>query len=148
MNVARINCAHDEPSVWEKMVAHLRQAEAQTQRRCKILLDLAGPKIRTGPVAMPPGKTKVYRGDRILLTAKVPEASADISCQVNCSLPEVLAHLQVGASVWIDDGKIGARVVRIEPAGVVLEVDKVAPQGKKLRAEKGLNFRKLPGSDR
>lgn len=140
MNVARINCAHDEPSVWEKMVAHLRQAEAQTQRRCKILLDLAGPKIRTGPVAMPPGKTKVYRGDRILLTAKVPEASADISCQVTCSLPEVLAHLQVGATVWIDDGKIGARVVRIEPAGVVLEVDKVAPQGKKLRAEKGLNF--------
>ncbi len=140
MNVARINCAHDEPSVWEKMVAHLRQAEAQTQRRCKILFDLAGPKIRTGPVAMPPGKAKVYRGDRILLTAAMPPVNSDISCQVACTLPEILAHLQVGATVWIDDGKIGARVVGIEPAGVVLEVDKVAPQGKKLREEKGLNF--------
>ncbi len=43
MNVARINCAHDDPSVWEKMVAHLRRAEAQTQRRCKILFDLGRP---------------------------------------------------------------------------------------------------------
>ncbi len=140
MNVARINCAHDDPSVWEKMVVHLRQAEAQAQRRCKILFDLAGPKIRTGPVAMPPGKTKVYGGDRILLTADLPPVNSDIACQVACTLPEILAHLQVGAVVWIDDGKIGARVVGIEPAGVVLEVDKVAPQGKKLREEKGLNF--------
>ncbi|MFS8922959.1 pyruvate kinase [Synechococcus sp. B60.1] len=140
MDVARINCAHDDPSGWEKMVAHLRWAEAQTQRRCKILFDLAGPKIRTGPVAMPPGKAKVYCGDRILLTAAMPPVNSDISCQVACTLPEVLANLQVGATVWIDDGKIGARVVGIEPAGVVLEVDKVAPQGKKLRAEKGLNF--------
>lgn len=140
MNVARINCAHDDPSVWEKMVAHLRRAEAQTQRRCKILFDLAGPKIRTGPVAMPPGKAKVYGGDRILLTAAIPPVDSDICCQVACTLPEILAHLKVGATVWIDDGKIGARVVGIEPAGVVLEVDKVAPQGKKLREEKGLNF--------
>lgn len=140
MNVARINCAHDEPSVWEKMVAHLRQAEAQTQRRCKILLDLAGPKIRTGPVAMPPDKPKVYRGDRILLTPDVTEVNSDISCQVTCTLPAILGQLQVGATVWIDDGKIGARVVRVEPAGVVLEVEKISPQGKKLRAQKGLNF--------
>lgn len=140
MNVARINCAHDDPLVWEKMVAHLRRAEAQTQRRCKILFDLAGPKIRTGPVAMPPGKAKVYGGDRILLTAAMPPVTSDPSCQVACTPPEILAHLKVGATVWIDDGKIGARVVGIEPVGVVLEVDKVAPQGKKLREEKGLNF--------
>lgn len=140
MNVARINCAHDEPSVWEKMLAHLRQAEAQTQRCCKILLDLAGPKIRTGTVVMPPDKPKVYRGDRILLTPDVTEVNSDISCQVTCTLPAILGQLQVGATVWIDDGKIGARVVRVEPAGVVLEVEKISPQGKKLRAQKGLNF--------
>ncbi len=140
MNVARINCAHDEPSVWENMLAHLRRAEAQTQRRCRVLMDLAGPKIRTGPVVMPPGKAKVYRGDRILLVANVSEANSEIPCQVTCTLPEILAHLEVGATVWIDDGKIGARVVKVEPAGVVLEIEKIALQGKKLRPEKGLNF--------
>jgi len=51
MNVARINCAHDEPSVWEKMVAHLRQAEAQTQRRCKFCWTWPAP--RSAPAQWP-----------------------------------------------------------------------------------------------
>jgi len=50
MNLARINAAHDDAAVWGRMVARVRAAEAALGRRCRIAFDLAGPKLRTGPV--------------------------------------------------------------------------------------------------
>ena len=51
MQVMRINCAHDSPEVWERMLRHLRRAEKRLGRSCKVSFDLAGPKLRTGPIA-------------------------------------------------------------------------------------------------
>lgn len=48
MDVARINCAHDDEAVWRRMVQHVRAAAAAQSRECPIQLDLAGPKSRTG----------------------------------------------------------------------------------------------------
>ena len=50
MNCARINCAHDSPEVWKKMILNLRKAAQATGKRVKIAMDLAGPKIRTGSI--------------------------------------------------------------------------------------------------
>lgn len=47
MNVMRINCAHDYPEAWEKMILNLRAAERQLGKSCRISFDLAGPKLRT-----------------------------------------------------------------------------------------------------
>jgi pyruvate kinase len=54
MDIARINCAHDGPVAWSQMLKHLRQAEADLGRRCRISFDLAGPKLRTGAIAPGP----------------------------------------------------------------------------------------------
>ncbi len=45
MDCARINCAHEGPDEWARMVAHVRRAERSTGRRCRIEMDLTGPKI-------------------------------------------------------------------------------------------------------
>lgn len=50
MDCARINCAHDDPDVWGRIIAHLRSAERDLGKRCTVLMDLAGPKLRTGSV--------------------------------------------------------------------------------------------------
>ncbi|RDV12995.1 pyruvate kinase [Pontibacter diazotrophicus] len=50
MNCARINCAHDNEKVWLQMVQLIHQAEEETGVKCKILMDLMGPKLRTGPL--------------------------------------------------------------------------------------------------
>ncbi len=50
MSIMRVNCAHDGPEAWAKMVANLRRAEAALGRKCRILADLGGPKLRTGPI--------------------------------------------------------------------------------------------------
>jgi len=50
MDCMRINCAHDDASAWANMIGHLRQAEQSLGRKCRVLMDLAGPKLRTGPI--------------------------------------------------------------------------------------------------
>lgn len=66
MTCARINCAHDDHSVWHAMILNLRRAEAETGRSCRILMDLAGHKIRTGQVALGPAirHLRVKRDER------------------------------------------------------------------------------------
>ncbi len=51
MNVARINCAHDGAAEWVAMAARVRRVAAANGRSVKVLMDLAGPKLRTGPIA-------------------------------------------------------------------------------------------------
>ncbi len=50
MDVMRINCAHDDEAAWSRMIANLRRAESELGRRCRVAMDLGGPKIRTGPI--------------------------------------------------------------------------------------------------
>ncbi|HXX93811.1 MAG TPA: pyruvate kinase, partial [Planctomycetota bacterium] len=62
MDSLRINCAHDGPDVWEAIVANLRRAEKETGQQCSILMDLGGPKIRTGRLAPGPNVVKWHPG--------------------------------------------------------------------------------------
>ena len=50
MDVMRVNCAHDSEREWECMIAHMRRANQESGKQCKVLMDLAGPKLRTGPI--------------------------------------------------------------------------------------------------
>lgn len=57
MSIARINCAYGEAAAWEKLIRAIRGAEDRLRRkglyegeRCQIYMDLAGPKIRIGPL--------------------------------------------------------------------------------------------------
>lgn len=59
MDVARINCAHDGPAAWRAMADHVRRASSEAGRGCLIAMDLAGPKLRTGPIQPGPGLVKL-----------------------------------------------------------------------------------------
>ncbi|WP_298288677.1 pyruvate kinase [Thiomonas sp.] len=48
MDLARINCAHDDPAVWQRMAAQVRAACSARQWPARVQIDLAGPKSRTG----------------------------------------------------------------------------------------------------
>jgi pyruvate kinase len=58
MGIMRVNCAHDSPIIWERMVKHLRSAERDSGKPCLVSFDLAGPKLRTGPMAPGPAVVK------------------------------------------------------------------------------------------
>lgn len=50
MNCMRINCAHDNEAAWLGMIRNLRLARKETGLACRVQMDLAGPKLRTGAI--------------------------------------------------------------------------------------------------
>lgn len=73
MNLARINCAHDDAGAWVRMAQHVRLAAVAAGRECWIAMDLAGPKLRTGPLEPGPRvvKLKPAKDDLGRVTAPV-----------------------------------------------------------------------------
>ncbi|HSO07853.1 MAG TPA: pyruvate kinase [Pelomicrobium sp.] len=274
MNVARINGAHDGPEIWRAMAESVRRAAAEVQRPCRILFDLAGPKMRTGPIvpgppllrlkphrneagqvmapapvildgsgqpgrpplrsklgqrlpgrlaverkwlkrlapgdvirlrdvrdrrrelrveerlssteilanafdtthiapgtelelrpggekssktarvvsgafAAPAAEIRVSRGDVVLLTRdgtpgrpETRDAAGGViePARVACIPGDVLACVTAGQSVWIDDGRIGCLIEKVDEAGAWLRVTRVRDEGERIGEEKGLNF--------
>lgn len=55
MDIARINCAHDDETAWASMVASVRSLPGEV----RVAMDLGGPKLRTGPLVAGPKVTRV-----------------------------------------------------------------------------------------
>ncbi len=144
MDCARINCAYDGPAVWGAMIQNIRTVGQELGRPCPVLMDLAGPKIRTKEVLTPKDRSKVEAGDTILLTFGKPEPHPDFPFQASCALPEALRQVAEGAAVSIKDGLIAGRVEAIRPEGLVMAVTRTPPDGQPLQAYRGINFPGTP----
>ncbi|MBT0782300.1 pyruvate kinase [Paracoccus sp. pheM1] len=142
VEAVRINCAHDGEEDWAQMIAHVVQAGEHTGRRMKVFMDLAGPKIRTGAIRKSKGLKRVILGEQLALAlpGQLGQADPDLPA-IECTLPEALLATDAGHRLFVDDGKLQARVVRREPWGVLAEIT-AGPEGKgyKLKPEKGINF--------
>ena len=155
----RINCAHDGPEQWARMIAHARTADAETGHALRIFMDLAGPKLRTGAVRVKRKPKRLFPGDRLALVAPGTisgEKDADLGYGVDgtlpedvaflceCTLPEVLSQVHPGQRLLIDDGKITAMIDAVEPGFVIATVTRCKAEGARLKPEKGIN---LPDTD-
>jgi pyruvate kinase len=136
----RINCAHDRPQDWQKMIEHINRAKLQTQRNCSVLMDLAGPKIRIQSVLSPNGEKRIHPNEIILLSKDDPQQPHPDYWQASCSVPEILPKLKIGTRIWIDDGHLGAIIESINTQGIWLRVTHTRPKGEKLKPDKGINF--------
>jgi pyruvate kinase len=124
MNCMRINTAHDGPEAWAAMIRHLRQAEGELGVRCKVEMDLAGPKLRTGPIEPGPPVVKyrprrdalgrVTAPARVYFTPKEhphpPAGPADAVLPVP---RRWLAYLAAGAQVRFKDTRGARRILRV-----------------------------------
>ncbi|XP_057864517.1 plastidial pyruvate kinase 4, chloroplastic isoform X2 [Cryptomeria japonica] len=59
VNVIRINCAHDNPDIWRHIIKRVRDCSQMLEKPCRVLMDLAGPKLRTGPFKPGPNIKKI-----------------------------------------------------------------------------------------
>ncbi len=145
VEAVRINCAHDDAAAWERMISYLRQAEAGTGRRTRVLMDLSGPKIRTGGISRMDDHARVVEDDRIVLVPPGHLADADANAgapfSAECTLAEAFASAKPGERLFIDDGRIGATIEEVSADRIVARVFATAGEdGVKLKSEKGLNF--------
>ncbi len=66
MDIARVNCAHDGPEVWKRMIDRVRSTRRANGHRPRVAMDLAGPKLRTGPLQPGPRVVRISpRRDRL-----------------------------------------------------------------------------------
>jgi pyruvate kinase len=137
----RINCAHDTPEVWAKMIAITRDCAKELQRDVRVAMDLGGPKVRIARISTD-AKIRLKRGDLFALTDTLSEKSKLV--EATLSYPELLANIKEGSEVWINDGKIGARVTEKRGNRAVFTVFSAREKGERLKPEKGVNF---PGTD-
>ena len=149
MDCMRINCAHDAPAEWRAMRDNLRLAEEQTQRRARVVVDLPGPKLRTGPLAPQPTRDtkgdylRLASGDSLIITRAddvTAEGVEGAPVRIGCSLDEAFAVTRPGHHVWLDDGKLGGVVESAGPDSIELRITSAAAKGSKLRAGKGINL--------
>ena len=124
MTCARINCAHDDPVVWQAMINNIRRAETETGRPCRIFMDLAGHKIRTGPIALESPvhhiKVKKDRNGNIvasgyLILSADPESLTTDTSLFRIPIPKELhKKLAAGMSLSFIDNQGKQRHLKIE----------------------------------
>lgn len=121
MNVARINCAHDDQKVWKGIIKNVRKAENEINKKCKILMDIASPKSRVSWIFTGENINRVKVDDYFILTGnKNIKTDGDVKLILGCSLPEAFKYLEIGHSVLIDDGIVEGRVVEKNEEGILV----------------------------
>lgn len=124
MDIMRVNCAHDDAAAWGAMVANLRRAEAEAGRNCVVYMDLAGPKLRTGPLAPGPAVLKwrpqrdaygrVTAAARIWLTPAERPRLAPGPADATLPMPaEWLAELRRGDTITLSDTRRSRRSLKV-----------------------------------
>jgi pyruvate kinase len=124
MDCMRINCAHDDESAWAGMIRNLQKAREEMGRNCRILMDLAGPKFRTGPIEPGPAVIKcrpkrnefghVVSPARIWLTPSTgiqpPPSAADVCLPVSAAL---ISRLHRGDIIAFQDARSAHRSLKV-----------------------------------
>jgi pyruvate kinase len=134
MDCARINCAHDGPDEWARMVANIRHAGRVTGRKCKVLMDLSGPKIRTGAIEPGPSVMKL-RPERdefgrtaipaTVWLAPIEESGRDAPEKMTLKVPQS----------WLDRRRLKERIRFTDARGSKREMRIVDRVGGRYRAE-------------
>ncbi|MBK6714719.1 MAG: pyruvate kinase [Burkholderiales bacterium] len=146
MDIARINCAHDEAPAWTAMAAGVRAAAQAAGRPVRVLMDLGGPKLRTGPIAAGPAVLKLQpRRDsfgRVIAPvtlglrppgSRLPVPGADAQLSVD---GDWLARLRVGDELNLTDAREARRTLQVVACGEA-----------GVRVESGHTLYLLPGTE-
>ncbi len=136
VDVCRINCSHGNAESIRADISHIRSHATQLGLHVAILLDLQGPKIRTGP-----GDEPLLVPSGSLLTVVVAEIEAT---GLRCGTTYDRFHKDVseGDRVFFADGTLSGRVESVRAEMDPPEVDIRMDRGGRLGARKGIN---LPG---
>jgi len=127
MDCMRINCAHDHQDAWAAMIEHLRRAQREHNRACRVIMDLAGPKLRTCAIESVPGVVKwkpqrdrygkVTAPARIWLTALEHPETASVAADACLTLSgNWLARLRNGDRITFNDARDAWRSMEVTQA--------------------------------
>ncbi len=106
MNIARLNLAHGTRSVHARYIQTVRRISQRLRVPLAILIDLPGPKYRTGKLKG--GQAILNRRAQLTLTTREIEGDATL---VPVNLPNLPQDVKVGDTILLDDGAMKLRVL-------------------------------------
>ncbi len=90
---------------------------------------------------------RLFREDSIIITPNEIDGYSNYNYEgtvysaiINCSNKEIFNYVKIGDNIFIDDGKIGCKIVKLLPIGLECNVFLAKEQGTTLKEEKGINF--------
>ncbi|MDP3896541.1 MAG: pyruvate kinase [Mesorhizobium sp.] len=134
-DVFRINMSHTDHPLMRELVARIRSVEQKVGRPIGILADLQGPKLRVG--LFEDGKAELNVGQTFTLDGDPTPGNAD---RVHLPHPEILASVEPGHRLLIDDGRLALRADKTDGMSITATV--VAGTG--ISNKKGVS---LPDTD-
>lgn len=134
LDVARLNFSHGTYDEHAERIRRIREASAKVGKHVGIMLDIKGPKIRTGKIQN--GQVELDDGDQIILTIDPVEVGTKE--RVWISYEGLIEDVYPGAPIRIDDGLIGLEVISVSGHDILCKVT----NGGTLKDNKGIN---VPG---
>ncbi len=135
MDIARLNFSHGLVESHEMRLQNIHTASEKTGKKCEILQDLGGPKIRISDFAS--GTANLKEGDVFTLTT---EYILGDEKKVTVNYPTLPTEVQKGHFIFLRDGSVKLEVEDINGNDVMCKV----LVGGELRDKSGVN---LPNSD-
>ncbi|MGI8798419.1 MAG: pyruvate kinase, partial [Pseudonocardia sp.] len=133
MDVARLNFSHGNRDDHKRVHAMIREAADSEGRAVGILADLQGPKIRLGRFAAGPVEWRT--GEEVRITVEDVAGTHD---RVSTTYGGLADDARPDDRLFVDDGRVGLRVVDVEGLDVVCRVTEGGP----ISDNKGLS---MPG---
>lgn len=129
MNVARLNLSHGTLSEHAGYVQSIREASQRLNTIVAVLLDLPGPKYRTGKLKS--RKAVLKKGAYFSFTTEQIEGDAT---KVSVNLPDLPKDVRLGDTIILDDGAMELKVRQVQGNEVRCQVS----VGGVLTEERGL----------
>lgn len=131
MNVARLNFSHGSHEDHAKVIKYIRKAAKEFQYSIPILMDLQGPKIRTGK--MKDGAQVLTEGSFIKITGEDIEGTSEI---IPIDYKNLIFEAEVGNKILLDDGLLEFLVTEKQPNALIAKV----VVGGVMKSRKGVNL--------
>ncbi|HEY8491921.1 MAG TPA: pyruvate kinase [Dehalococcoidia bacterium] len=134
MDAARVNLSHAAQEEAARLIQTVREEAARRARHVAVLLDLQGPKIRTGPLA--DGQpVALHQGSRVTITTRPVAGTPEL---ISTDYPALPQEVRPGDRILLADGLIELSVV----AAGETEVETRVVHGGLLAPRQGIT---LPG---
>jgi len=117
MNIARLNLSHGTYNVHAQYIRTIRRIGQRLHMQVAILVDLPGPKYRTG--RLKGDQAILKKGAQLTLTTRDIEGDATL---VPVNLPNLPQDVKIGDTVLLDDGAMQLRVLRKNGNEVICRV--------------------------
>jgi pyruvate kinase len=134
MDVARINMSHGEREHHGDVIQRIRRVADELGRPVAVLLDLSGPKIRTGKLKG--GRAELNEGDVVTITSEQIEGDAK---RFSSNYPLLAREVAPGGRILLADGELELQVISTTDTDLTARVVQAGVLGD----HKGIN---LPGA--